>query len=74
MARAVPAPAQVERVTPRERDVLRCSSEGLSIKQTALKLHIAEATVVKVRAQIRTRSHAATYVQAVYWYGRGELR
>jgi DNA-binding NarL/FixJ family response regulator len=63
-----------ERLTPRQRDVLACAASGRTITATALELGIAEGTVRTIRSSVVVRAHAHTFTEAVYLFGRGELR
>lgn len=51
-------------LTPRMRDVARLGARGLSAKQTAAELAIAEATVVSIRKALCARVGAANFTAA----------
>lgn len=52
---ALPAGADVAKLTPREREVLTGMKRGLSAKQCAAELGLSPRTVEKLRAQLRQR-------------------
>jgi DNA-binding CsgD family transcriptional regulator len=65
---ALPAGADVAKLTPRERDVLADMKRGLTAKQCALELGLSPRTVEKLRARLRERygaHNAATLIARV---------
>ncbi len=61
-----------ERLTSRERDVLRLLVDGLSNEEIGLSLHLSEATVKKHLGSIMTKLHVRNRVQvAVYGVRKG---
>jgi DNA-binding NarL/FixJ family response regulator len=65
---ALPAGADVAKLTPRERDVLTDMKRGLTAKQCALELGLSHRTVEKLRAQLRQRygvHNAATLMSRI---------
>ena len=53
-------------LTPREKEVLDWSAQGLPIKQIANILHISERTVEKHRANIMSKTDSNSIVEAIY--------
>lgn len=53
------------RLTPRQREVLRCLSEGLTTKEAALRLHTSRRTVLAHIADIKTRLGVTTMYEAI---------
>lgn len=61
---SLPVPPAHERLTHRERDVLRLLVEGKSNEEIARDLHLSEATVKKHLGSIMTKLHVRNRVQA----------
>lgn len=57
-------PAILERLTPREREVLACIGEGLSNQQIARRLYITETTAKTHVSRILTKLDLRSRVQA----------
>jgi two-component system alkaline phosphatase synthesis response regulator PhoP len=53
-------------LTPREKEVLDWSAQGLPIKQIANILHISERTVEKHRANIMSKTNTNSIIEAIY--------
>jgi len=53
-------------LTPREKEVLYWSAQGLPIKQIANILHISERTVEKHRANIMSKTDSNSIIEAIY--------
>ncbi len=69
---ALPVPPAHERLTSRERDVLRLVVDGLSNEEIGRELHLSEATVKKHLGSIMTKFHMRNRVQvAVYGVRQG---
>ncbi len=59
-----PAPSPLDRLTPRQREVLRCLAEGLSNAEIARRLYLTEATVKSHVGSILRKIGAADRTQA----------
>lgn len=69
---AIPIPPSHERLTNREREVLRFVVDGLSNEEIARRIHLSEATVKKHLGSIMTKLHMRNRVQiAVYGVRQG---
>jgi DNA-binding NarL/FixJ family response regulator len=63
--RADPTVAPLERLTPRERDVLRALTDGLSTKAIARELGVAVKTVENHKIHVFDKLGVRTHAQAV---------